>query len=107
MTVPVPNYTVNRGASVTLECQYTANPAATSVTWERILNGQAIDISISASQNKYSGSTTSSPSLIVNNAEESDQASYICKVTNNIGTGISSATALDVVGSKLRISLYR
>ncbi|CAC5393170.1 HMCN [Mytilus coruscus] len=97
VTVPVPNYTVNRGASVTLECQYSANPAATSVTWEKVVNGQATDVILT--NNKYGGSSISSPSLIVNSAEESDQASYICKVTNPIGTGISTATNLDVVGN--------
>lgn len=100
VNVPVPNYTVNRGASVTLECQYSANPAATSVSWEKIVNGQTTDVILTNVNNKYGGSSVSSPSLIVNAAEESDQASYICKVTNAIGTGISTATNLDVVGSK-------
>ena len=104
--MPVPSYTVNRGASVTLECQYTANPAATVVTWEKIVDNQATDITVTSSNNKYGGSTTQSPSLIINSAEESDQASYVCKVSNSIGTGISSATTLDVVGSKYSIILY-
>ena len=104
MTVPVPNYTVNRGASITLECSYTANPEATSVTWERSVNGQATDIVLS-NNNKYGGSNTQSPSLIVNDAKESDEGSYLCKVTNSIGTGISSATTLDVVGSKYRYKM--
>ncbi|VDI54451.1 hemicentin [Mytilus galloprovincialis] len=99
VNVPVPNYTVNRGASVTLECQYSANPAATSVSWEKIVNGQTTDVILTNVNNKYGGSSVSSPSLIVNAAEESDQASYICKVTNAIGTGISTATNLDVVGN--------
>ncbi|XP_063441331.1 hemicentin-1-like isoform X2 [Mytilus trossulus] len=99
VNVPVPNYTVNRGASVTLECQYSANPAATSVSWEKVVNGQTSDIVLTNLNNKYGGSSVSSPSLIVNSAEESDQASYICKVTNAIGTGISTATSLDVVGN--------
>lgn len=106
MTVPVPNYTVNRGASITLECSYTANPEATSVTWERIVNGQATDIVLS-NNNKYGGSNTQSPSLIINNANESDEGSYLCKVTNSIGTGISSATTIDVVGSKYRYKMAK
>ncbi|XP_052106699.1 hemicentin-1-like [Mytilus californianus] len=97
VTVPQSSYTVNSGSSVTLQCIYTANPAATSVMWERTIANQVTVISTAS--NKYDGSTTQSPSLILNNADESDQANYVCKVINSIGTGISSPTILDVLGN--------
>ncbi|CAC5415119.1 HMCN [Mytilus coruscus] len=78
VTVPLSRYTVNIGSSVTLQ-----------------------------SINKYDGSTTQSPSLIINNADESDQANYVCRVTNSIGTGISSHIFLDVLGSVPSVSLTR
>ena len=104
VTVPQPNYSVNRGTTVTLQCTYTANPAATSVSWEKTVANQVTVISTSIS--KYSGSTTQSPSLTINTAEESDEASYVCKVTNSVGTGISTSTFLEVLGSKFYIFVY-
>ncbi|XP_052103319.1 hemicentin-1-like [Mytilus californianus] len=97
VTVPQPRYTVNRGSAVTLQCIYIANPAAVSVIWEKTLANQVTIISTAIS--KYDGSTTESPSLIINTAEESDEANYVCKVTNSVGTGISSSTFLDVLGN--------
>lgn len=99
VTVPVNAYSVNRGSSVTLECRFTANPIATSVTWEKTVANQVTTISTAIT--KFSGSTVQSPSLIINNAVESDEGNYVCKVTNSVGTGISSTTFLDVLGSKL------
>ncbi|XP_052103233.1 hemicentin-1-like [Mytilus californianus] len=97
VTVPQSTYGVNRGSSVTLQCTYTANPAATSVIWERTVANQVT--TISTASNKYDGSTTQSPSLLINNTDESDEANYVCKVTNSVGTGISSSTFLDVLGN--------
>ncbi|XP_071166138.1 hemicentin-1-like [Mytilus edulis] len=97
VTVPQSTYTVNRGSSVTLQCTYTSNPAPTSVFWERTVANQVTIISTAIS--KYDGSTTQSPSLIINTADESDEANYVCKVTNSVGTGISSSTFLDVLGN--------
>jgi hypothetical protein len=70
-----PQYSVNFGDSVTLECV------------------------VNFGLNKYSGSTVNTPSLTVNSAEISDEGNYICTATNSIGTGQSSQTFLDVVGS--------
>jgi hypothetical protein len=38
--------------------------------------------------------------LVINNVNLDDEASYICTATNQIGTGTSSSTVLDVVGGK-------
>jgi hypothetical protein len=92
-----PQYSVNFGDSVTLECVVSGNPTHTSVSWLRVINGQTSSINFGL--NKYSGSTVNTPSLTVNSAEISDEGNYICTATNSIGTGQSSQTFLDVVGS--------
>lgn len=98
VTVPLSRYTVNIGSSVTIQCTYTANPAATSVIWEKTVANRVTEIL--TTNNKYYGSTTQSPSLLINNIDESDEAYYVCKVTNSIGTGNSSLIFIDVLGSK-------
>lgn len=52
------------------------------------------------STTKYSGSTVGEPSLTINNANSNDETFYICYASNSVGTGQSSQTYLDVVGSK-------
>jgi hypothetical protein len=49
---------------------------------------------------KYGGSSITSPSLIIFNAEASDEGAYICHATNSIGTAQSSQTNLNVDGCK-------
>lgn len=77
----------------------TASPAHTTVYWQKVLNGVATTIS-STTSNKYSGSTVNAPSLTLSNAEASDEAYYICFATNEVGTGQSAQTYLDVVGGR-------
>ncbi|XP_076112265.1 hemicentin-1-like isoform X5 [Mytilus galloprovincialis] len=99
VTVDQPQYSANKGSDITLQCSYTANPAATMVRWERANGNTVVEIGDTTNNNKYGGSTVSSPSLIIYNAEESDEGVYKCKVTNSVGTGISTTTNLDVVGN--------
>jgi hypothetical protein len=96
VTVPDPTYSVNRGSAITLQCSYSANPPATQVRWRK----NNVDLGDTAGNAKYGGSTTASASLIIYNAAESDEGTYVCTVTNTVGTGISTTTTLDVVGSK-------
>ena len=66
-----------------------------------------MDLGDTAGNAKYGGSTTASASLIIYNAAESDEGTYVCTVTNTVGTGISTTTTLNVVGSKYcNICLY-
>ena len=99
VTIALSNYNANIGATVTLGCTVIASPSVTSVYWRRIVNNQQQNID--ASNSKYSGSTVSSPSLVISNAALSDEGSYVCFATNSIGTGSSQQTFLDVIGSKL------
>lgn len=93
------SYSVNYGNSITLVCTVTSNPVHTSVTWNKIQNG--VSTTISVNSGKYSGGTVSQPSLVINNAGNSDEAFYICSATNSVGKGQSSQTYLDVVGGEL------
>ena len=89
---------VNVGNSITLQCTVIANPAATTVMWQRIVNNAAVNVDMS--NPRYSGSTLSSPSLVISNSAATDEGYYICLARNSVGTGQSQQTYLDVVGSK-------
>lgn len=77
----------------------TSNPAHTSVQWLRVLNGVTSSINL-GTVGKYSGSTVNQPSLTINNPVNADEGYYICQATNSVGSGQSSQTYLDVIGSK-------
>lgn len=89
------------GNTRTLQCSIiTANPAITSVSWQKIVNGVAQDVDVAGTA-RFSGSTVTTPSLTINNAQFSDEGNYICRATNAVGTGASAQSYLDVYGSKL------
>ena len=92
------SYSVNYGNQVTLTCTVTAQPLHTIVYWRKIQGGQQTTIDMTLS--KYSGSTVTSPSLTITNADMTDETFYICYAQNVVGTGQSSQTYLDVLGSK-------
>ncbi|XP_063420714.1 hemicentin-1-like [Mytilus trossulus] len=98
-------YNVNYGSSVVLVCSVTANPVHTTVYWRKIKNGVTTDINVVNSNNKYSGSSVSSPSLQINNVDLNDEAYYVCFATNSVGSGQSSQTFLDVIGGFLNITI--
>ena len=100
MTIAQSQYSVTLGTSVTMDCTVSANPSHTSVTWQKIVNGQPTNINLSQT-NKYSGSTTTSPSLTIQTVDQNDEGYYVCTAQNSIGTGTSSQTFLNVLGSKL------
>jgi hypothetical protein len=85
---------------VTLECVVTANPTHTSVQWQKLVNNQYQTIAFNNNNNKYSGSTVNTPSLTLSSSDLNDEGYYICTATNSLGTGQSSQTFLDVIGSK-------
>ena len=95
-------YTVNLGSSVTIQCTVFATPSATIVSWKKI-NAAGVEtiIDLSSNSNKYTGGSVNIPSLTVLNAVDSDEAYYVCSATNAAGTGTSSQSYLDVLGSKL------
>lgn len=94
-------YPINIGNTVTIDCSVVASPPHTTVYWTRQIGSNPAErLSITGSgSTKYGGSTIVSPSLLIYNVEESDQATYVCHATNIVGTGKSSQAFLDVVGS--------
>lgn len=63
---------------------------------------QVIDhILVSTSYGKYSGSTTSSPSLTIHNVASTDEGAYSCKARNLVGTSRNNpTTTLTVTSSR-------
>ena len=49
---------------------------------------------------KYFGGTRNTPSLTIQNTDDSDEGYYICTATNAVGTGSSSQSYVDITGSK-------
>jgi hypothetical protein len=56
---------------------------------------------ITSNTNKYSGSTTTTPSLTIFSASSSDAGTYTCFASNSVGTGQSTTTTLSVTESRL------
>ena len=79
------------------------SPSATNVYWQKIQNSVTTTINSNTNTNKYSGSTVNTPSLTVLNADQNDEANYICFAVNAVGTGQSQQTFLDVTGSKFQL----
>ena len=100
------SYSVSTGNTVTLSCTVTSNLAVTDVYWQRNIGGAITQIRSTTNTNKYSGSTTSTPSLTIFNADQSDAGVYTCFATNSVGTGQSSTTTLSVTGSKCFILFF-
>ena len=100
VTVQENVYSVNIGSSINLVCNVQANPSHTSVTWRKIINGVTTTVTISG---RFSGATVNSPTLTITNAILDDEGYYICFAMNIVGTGQSSQTCLDVIGSKWHV----
>ncbi|XP_033751333.1 hemicentin-1-like isoform X17 [Pecten maximus] len=98
VTIPQNTYNILTGGSVIIECTVSAIPTHTSVTWNRVSSGGVTSV-IQIDGVNYSGGTVNSPSLSVNNADNSDTGFYVCTATNSIGTGTSNQAYLSVTGS--------
>ena len=90
------SYSVTTGNTVILVCTVTSDLTITSVEWERNVDG--IKTTIVTNTKKYSGSSTTTPSLTIFNAESSDVGTYTCVASNRDGTGQSTTTTLRVTG---------
>lgn len=97
------SYSVLTGQTATLECVITANPAATSVQWYKVVNGQ--QQAITSSPGKYNTPTVNNPNLVISTAQSSDEGYYVCSATNIVATASSSQTFLDVTGSMFSFML--
>lgn len=90
---------VTIGHLLTLICDISANPTQTSVQWLKSVNGSYQTISFP--NNKYGGSTVTTPHLTILNTDLNDEGYYICTASNSIGTGKSLEAYLDVILGKL------
>lgn len=90
------------GGSVTLVCSIiSSNPTATSVFWEKDINGNPTDVR-SFMSSRISGGTVSQPSLSITSLTGSDTGRYYCSAGNSVGNGSRSATELTVQSKKIR-----
>lgn len=98
VVIPKDQYTFEVGSVATLECRVTGTPSATSVYWTKSHAGGASETIDMTNTSKYSGSSVTSPSLVISNAQSSDDGSYRCWATNDVGTAQSSPTVLTISG---------
>ena len=100
MTLPVISYQQTYGQNVTIQCSVTATPAITSVLWQRLVNGNYVDITTQSST-KYYGGTLTNYALTITNLVFTHNGEYRCTATNQVGRGVSANRAsLQVLGSK-------
>lgn len=99
------SYSVASG-SVTLECSVTSTLAVTNVFWQRQVLGDIETINSQTNITKYSGSSTSNPSLTILNALPSDEGSYVCFASSSGGQGHSGITKLSVTGGEYILVLF-
>ncbi|VDI14043.1 Hypothetical predicted protein [Mytilus galloprovincialis] len=98
VSVPQSSYSVSPGKTVTLECFVNSSLPLINVYWTRRGRYGTITIKFTTNANKYSGTTTITPSLTIFNAEQRDVGTYICFAENGVGTGQSLTTVLVVTG---------
>ena len=92
-------YIVEEGTSViTLQCNISDSTKLLSVQWFKIKSELCQLINVNDSHGKYSGSTTSMPSLSIHQISQSDEACYICSAENIAGWKNSSSVLLNVTG---------
>jgi len=100
------SYSVTTGNTVTLVCTVTSNLPITNVYWQRNIGGSITNIATTnTNTNKYSGGTTTAPSLTIFSVQQSDVGTYSCYGSNSVGTDQSSTT-LSVTGSTYFDSIW-
>ncbi|CAG2196171.1 HMCN [Mytilus edulis] len=91
-------YTATYGSQVVINCNIvSASPAATQVYWQRSSNNQILRID--NGDQGYEGSTTSTPSLIINFVNTANAGVYTCFASNAVGTGTSNLGTVKVTGA--------
>ena len=98
-------YYAQTGNTVTLVCNVSSSLPLTDVEWEKNSNGTITTINSNTNTEKYSGSSTNTPSLTIFYAELSDAGIYTCLASNSDGTGESDMTTSMVSGKVFLIML--
>ncbi|XP_021370197.1 uncharacterized protein LOC110461176 isoform X2 [Mizuhopecten yessoensis] len=84
-------FSVPNSESVILQTYIISSSPASSIEWFQI-KAEDNEISLEINSKKYYGGSELSPSLIIRNVNVNDQGWYICRATNNNGTGCSNKT---------------
>lgn len=75
---------VNETGEFLLFCEYDANPVSLhSVRW--LQNNTVLNLN----QSRFSGGNPELTTLVVKNATRDDSGTYVCELTNQVGTGMS------------------
>uniref|UniRef100_A0A8W8KZ99 Ig-like domain-containing protein n=1 Tax=Magallana gigas TaxID=29159 RepID=A0A8W8KZ99_MAGGI len=99
---PQNSYSAVIGTNVTLACVVSVtsiDPPVLTVVWRKMTPSGSGTIDVSGSQ-KYGGSTTASPYLVIANLDVHDNGNYSCLATNAAGTSESGTIVLTVTGSQ-------
>ncbi|KAK3769148.1 hypothetical protein RRG08_034479 [Elysia crispata] len=94
-----PSAVVEEGnQSLVLGCSVVASPAATLISWTKdaIVLDTTSGTTTTGSGPKYSGGTTVTPSLTINDVRRTDAGIYACVATNSEGVGTSPNLRVDV-----------
>ena len=91
---------------MTLVCNVSSSLPLTDVEWEKNSNGIITTINSTTNTEKYSGSTTNTPSLTIFYAELSDAGIYTCFASNSDGTIESDMTTLIVSGTLFLVEVF-
>ena len=102
-TVSQSLYYVQTGNNVTLVCNVSTSLPLINVEWEKNSNGTITTINTETNTEKYSGSTTNTPSLTIFYAELSDAGNYTCFASNSDGIGEIDMAKLIVSGTVFHI----
>lgn len=75
---------VNETGEFLLFCEYDANPVSLqSVRW--LQNNTVLNLN----QSRFSGGNPELTTLVVKNATRDDSGTYVCELSNQVGTGMS------------------
>lgn len=102
VSIPQSAYSVIYGSDTTIPCTIlNANPAHFRVTWYYTgSNNQQTTIN-TGDPSQYSGGVLGNPGLTILNANNQDAGFYKCEAENQVNSGQSSNTQLNVIGGKL------
>ncbi|XP_076087724.1 cell adhesion molecule CEACAM2-like [Mytilus galloprovincialis] len=100
VSVSKSNYTAGYGKSVTMFCNITSDPIVTNVYWEKEFNDTTIVINNVTTG--IQGISVDVPSMTIVTTTTSDIGNYRCIATNDVGTGCSETTRLEVIGGEIK-----
>ncbi|XP_071150587.1 basement membrane-specific heparan sulfate proteoglycan core protein-like [Mytilus edulis] len=103
VSVIKPNYTAGYGETVTMFCNMTSDPIVTNVYWEKEFNGSIIVIDNLTTG--IQGISVDAPSITIVTTTTSDIGNYRCIAINDVGTGCSETTRLEVIGELPSVSI--